>query len=140
MSELQPVYDFLGYNLLEANYSRLNTGTVNSFAIKIPNHTYDEFKKIYVIGVLVILKFDNEKKESNFSFTAGFKINDENWMNSLENKQLNSILFSVVFPFVRKMVNDITDDSRGGFTMPIIDLRDIDLEIGAEYQMSQKNN
>ena len=138
MPELLPVYDFLGINLLEANYSRLRPGKVESFAIRIPNHNYDSFKKIYVIGILVVLNFENDsKKESTLSFTAGFKINDEEWMKSIDNKQFNSLLLSIAFPYVRKMVNDITDDSRGEFIMPIIDLRSIDLEKGVRYTISK---
>ena len=56
-------------------------------------------------------------------FSAGFKINDEKWFNELEENARNAMFFSVVFPFVREKINMICDDSRGGFMIPIIDLK-----------------
>ena len=132
-----PVYSFLGFNLLKCDFTRISKETVSKFSLKLKGNEYDEDKRIYSIGIQVILKYGKDE-QSNFLFNAGFKINDDEWKRSMKDKELNQLFLSVVFPFVRKMISDITDDSRGSFIIPIIDLRNIDLDKGLSFINTSK--
>ena len=127
-----PVYSFLGFNLLKCNYNRLGKEKLTNFSLKLKGYDYDENMKIYSIGLKVILQFGKDEY-STFLFNAGFKINDDAWKNAMKDKDLNQLFTSVVFPFLRKMISDITDDSRGSFIIPIIDLRNVDLDKGVTF-------
>lgn len=80
----------------------------------------------------VTIKFI-EDDVSSFYFSACFRINDLDWKNQLKDEVLESLFVSVVFPFVREKIHSITDDSRGAFILPIIDLRNVSLSKGAKF-------
>ena len=80
----------------------------------------------YNILINIKLEFEN-CNVSSFTFSAGYKIFDEQWLENLNENSIKSLFFSVVFPFIREKINSFCDDSRGGLIIPIIDLRGIDL-------------
>ena len=121
-----PLYQFLGYKMLESHFYRKTDDTIKYFTIHVLNNEYHKDSSIYNIFIKLKLKFEN-CDESTFTFLSGYKINDEKWLNSLNDNSIKSLFFSVVFPFIREKINSICDDSRGGLIIPIIDLRGIDL-------------
>ena len=121
-----PVYEFLGFNILKIDFLRVDEDIINKFSIHMNKSDYDSEEKIFSCLIKVKLYFNNDN-ESLFMFSAGFKINDEKWFNELEENARNAMFFSVVFPFVREKINMICDDSRGGFMIPIIDLKTFDI-------------
>ncbi|MCF7930629.1 MAG: hypothetical protein K9L02_03855 [Acholeplasmataceae bacterium] len=127
MNSSAPVYNFLGYHLLQAQYYRkLNSG-IEKFSIKMTDHSYNKKTKNYVINFKIFLKFNDIIEESVFEFEGGFHINDEKWKDEITSNMLNSLFFSVIFPYVRNKIYSITDDINTGVQLPIIDLRGVDL-------------
>ena len=132
MAKNVPVYDFIGYKLLNAAYSRKNKTSVEYFIVKTADSIFNEKLRIFEIFLEVTIKFI-EDDISRFVFNAGFKINDLDWKNQLKDEVLESLFVSVVFPYVREKIFSITDDSRGAFILPIIDLRNVSLSKGAKF-------
>ena len=132
MAKNVPVYDFIGYKLLNAAYSRKNKTPVEYFIVKTADSIFNEKLRISEIFLEVTIKFI-EDDISRFVFNAGFKINDLDWKNQLKDEVLESLFVSVVFPYVREKIFSITDDSRGAFILPIIDLRNVSLSKGAKF-------
>ena len=133
-----PVYNFLGFNLLRCSFNRNNGNDIESFGIKITNSHFDEINHVHQLGISINLNY-GDQNISYFDFSSGYKINNMEWYNSLTINQINQTLFAIVFPFIRNMVANITDDSRGRLILPIIDLKNIDLNLGATFTMSYKN-
>ncbi len=133
-----PVYDFLGFKVLEAHLNRSNDTLLNYFVLRVNNNDFNEINKIYSLHLFVQLQFDS-CEASNYSFIAGFKINDEEWMKSLTNKGVNQLFTSIVFPYIRNYINNNTVDSRGSINLPIIDLRYGDLEKGIKLILHREN-
>jgi preprotein translocase subunit SecB len=132
MAKNLPVYDFIGYKLLNATYSRIKITPVEYFIVKIVNSIYNEKTGLFEIFLEVTIKFI-EDDVSSFYFSACFRINDLDWKNQLKDEVLESLFVSVVFPFVREKIHSITDDSRGAFILPTIDLRNVSLSKGAKF-------
>lgn len=124
-----PAYFFLGFRLLEANYKRTGEGPLKSFGIKIIDSNYVKKDKIHILTTQFSMFFD-EDEESTFIFNSGYHINNTNWYGELEKDQIDSLFFSVVFPYIRQKVYSLTDDIRGNVDIPIIDLRQVDLSEG----------
>ncbi len=132
MAKNIPVYDFKGYKLLYTSYSRKKSTPVEYFIIKTDNSIFDENSKIFEIILEVSIKFIDDDI-SKFIFSSEFKINDINWKNQMEKEMLESLSVSVTFPYIREKIYSITDDSRGAFVVPIIDLRNVNLAKGAKF-------
>ena len=120
-----PKYDFRGFRLLKANISRVKDKTVNAFTLFSQKGVYNEENKIYELITEVTITFGDEVNV--FVFSAGFKINDIEWLEVMAEQTIISEFFSVVFPFIREKVFDFTSDFRPGFMMPIIDVKRFDL-------------
>lgn len=121
-----PVYQFLGFKTIESHFFRNTDKKIKKFSVQVLNSEYQKENKIYNIYIIIKLEF-GDCKESSFIFIAGYKINNEQWMNELDENTINSLFFSVVFPFIREKINCLCDDTRGGLIIPIIDLRGIDV-------------
>lgn len=132
-----PVYDFLSFQVKSFKFYREYNGQVEFFTVKISNHSYDELKKTYSLKIDFEIMFSNNPI-SELNIEAVFRINDIKWMSSIPVDQLNSTLFASVFPFIRNYVLQLTNDSRGLITIPIIDLRFTDLKKGITFQTTQK--
>ena len=121
----QPVYNFLGYSLVESKY--INKKKDNTYiGIGIPKDFYDENNKIYYLYARVSTDFSEE--ESYFIFQGIYKINDINWFNELADNFRKTIFFSVLFPFVREKIFSITSDSNVGLFIPTINIQDFNFE------------
>ena len=118
--------------MLNATYSRIKITPVEYFIVKIVNSIYNEKTGLFEIFLEVTIKFI-EDDVSSFYFSACFRINDLDWKNQLKDEVLESLFVSVVFPFVREKIHSITDDSRGAFILPTIDLRNVSLSKGAKF-------
>ena len=132
----KPVYQYLGFKLIEASYYRedrdLDWFSVKVLEGKLTNNTYN-------LVIQIQLKFDNLETVSHFLFQSGFIINNMNWFEQLSAEQLNSIFTSVTFPYFREKIYSFTNDNRGSIELPIIDLRDIDLTKGLVLQKIKNN-
>ncbi|VEU79994.1 hypothetical protein [Haploplasma axanthum] len=129
-----PVYDLIAINLIKVNYNRDEDTQPEFFKISAK---HSQKNLIETIFITIDLKFENQDV-SSFVFKGEFKINDESWREKINNEQALHLFFSVSFPFVRSMINSITDDSRGSIMIPIIDLRGINLEKGIIYTANKK--
>ena len=130
------IYDFLGYRLLKADYTRRSFKGLEYFQIKTLNPKYDN--SIYSFQILVIIKYDGSA-ESSLLFDAGFDIKDVKWKESVgDDSKLMAVLFSIVFPFIRVKIQQITDDSRESIAIPVIDLRFVDMTKGVTFSRKPK--
>ncbi len=77
--------------------------------------------------------FFGDQQESTFIFNAGFQINDRNWYQGIQKKQIDALFFSVVFPYIREKIHSLSNDYRGSVNIPTIDLRQADLSEGATF-------
>jgi hypothetical protein len=124
-----PVYQFLGFKLHQSHLERKNDAALEYFEVKTENHKYDEEKKIFSIFLRISFKYATEIP-SYCLFGAGFQINDSDWLQKMGEEAAEAIFVSVLFPYVRAKVFILTDDSRGGLQLPIIDLRNVLLSKG----------
>ncbi len=124
----KPVYDFLGYELNKCILNR-NSAIANQIVVKAQKSSFDEVSRIYTLNVNVLIYFGSNE-ESKLEFSVKFMINDISWYNSIKQENLTSLFMSTSFPYVRQMVNSITNDTRGPVVIPTLDLRGIDLEKG----------
>lgn len=130
-----PVYQFLGYKLIEAEFHRNNDEIVDKFSFQVIKSEFNKENNNYNCLINVKLHF-KECEESKFLFLAGFKINDEEWFNGLKEESKDSIFFSIVFPFIRQKINVFCDDSRQAFIIPIVDLKGIDVRKEVVYTLN----
>jgi len=117
----KPVYDFLGYHLISAKVMRNQPFVCKEINIRVENifHKNEEFSFTTLVD-------GSESKEASFAFRfhARFSISDKKWADSLGGDDaVVSVLFPVVFPFIRQSIFSATNDSLGGIFIPIIDLR-----------------
>lgn len=130
--EAKPVYSFDGYHLAFAKYSRNIGSQINEININLENSNFDEQTNLFTMNIKVVINFSLAKEESVFIFFSSFVINDLKWMEMIQKEGLilSSILFGTVFPYIRKHINSITDDSIQSINIPIIDIRNTSLEDG----------
>lgn len=127
MIKNKPVYEFLGYKLLKVRFNRYTDDNLEKFSFMILDKNYNEENNVYSFCINVMLKFKNND-ESNFTFLTAFLINDKEWFLSLDSNLRDSMLFSIVFPFVRQKINELCDDSREATRLPIINLKNSRLD------------
>ena len=132
--ENRPVYLFIGYRLTEVSLNRITNDSLDSFGIKLIESEYNEENELYIITSQFNMEFENND-ESYFIFDAAFQINDTNWLSSMTKKQINSLLFSSVFPYIRQKIHSLTDDYRGSVDIPTMDLRQVDLSDGVTFEL-----
>ena len=120
-----PKYDFRGFRLLKANINRVKDKPINSFSLFSQKGVYNEENKIYELISEVTVTFGDEINV--FVFSAGFKINNTEWIEVMAESTVVNELFSVVYPFIREKVFNFTSDFRPGFMMPIIETGRFDL-------------
>lgn len=118
-------YDFRGYRLLKSTYSRVKDSPINSFTILCQKGIYNEENKIYEIISEITMTFGDEVNV--FVFSAGFKINDLEWLEVMAEQTVVNELFGVVFPFFREKIFAFTSDFRPGVILPVLNLKDLDI-------------
>jgi len=126
-----PVYDFLGYRILDIKMQRKSVEEIDYFRVRVQNPLFSG--NIFTFQVVASLKFPTDD-ESSLLFDSGFRINDLKWKKEIGNDdQLMSIFFSAVFPFIREKIFALTDDNRHPVIIPILDLRCANLTKGIEF-------
>jgi len=124
-----PVYEFLGYKVNQIILNRTSNSPLDRLIINIPAFNYNKITTIHEIQIDLKFNF-MVKAESIAKISAFFRINDYKWYESINVEQINSLFFSVTFPFIRKYISDITDDIRGQILIPTLDLRNADMKKG----------
>ena len=132
MEKNNPVYNFVGLKFVSCEYYRVKDTEIDYFKIKTFNRNYNNENNLFSFLIDLRLKFENEE-ESKFTFAVAFIINDKEWKESIPEDTVEAIFVSSIFPYVREKISSLTDDSRGRFTLPIIDLRTIKLSEGATF-------
>lgn len=129
------IYDFLGYKIVEINYSNKNQKDNTYVSMSIIGEKYSE-DKIYSFVVKIGTDYDN--KEDSFVFEAAFKINDQEWFDKASDNEKKINFFSIVFPFIREKIFSITSDLNLGLFIPVLDVRNFDLS--KEIRLIKSNN
>lgn len=124
----KPVYDFIGYELDKCILNRDNA-IAKQITISAQKLSFDLITHIYSFRIFVTIDFGS-KEESRLEFLVKFLINDTSWYESVKPNDIASLFMSTAFPYVRQMINSITNDSRGPVIIPTLDLRGIILEKG----------
>lgn len=131
------VYDFLGYRVRQVSYSVHDNYYPVSIKISIPQSMFDQ--KTHDFQFLIFVEGKDANGDSNLflAFQSFFIINDQKWYDSLKknNVSLESILFPVVFPFIRQKLMTALEDTNYSPVIPIVDLRGIDLKKGIEISL-----
>lgn len=117
-------YDFRGYKIVKGVINRVEDKPITAFSIGCQKPRYDEKTHIYEILSEISVKFGEE--ESVFLFSAGFKINDLEWLEVMAEQTVVNELFRIAYPFFVAKISDITADFRPGFVIPVVDLGKID--------------
>lgn len=132
----QPVYLFLGFRLIEAVYKRLSDSPLDTFGVKIIESKLNS-DKVHILTIQFSMTF-SESEESKFIFNAGYQINDFKWYKEMGKEQIDSLFFSVVFPYVREKIYSLSNDYRGCVDIPILDLRHVNLTNGITFNREIK--
>ena len=130
-----PKYDFRGYRLLKANYSRVKDKPINSFSLFSQKGVYNEENHIYELITEVTVTFTDEVNV--FVFSSGYKINDLEWLEVMADQTVINELFSTVFPFIREKVFEFTSDFRPGFMIPVLDITKFDLSKKVVFNLNK---
>ena len=132
------VYDYLGYHLLSANIKRDRYLKPKEIDIKIAKIKRKDANFSFEIS---IRGEENEKNYFMFDFLVRFKLLDDEWVKAVGgNDNLASILFPIVFPFIRQSIFAATNDSLGPIFIPIIDLRGIRITDGLKLIRKEKED
>lgn len=128
-----PVYNFLGYVLLEASLKQANGNQPQSVFVKLDDSKFDSEKGIYLINIITSLKYS--EVESVFKFEAAFEINEQKWLEEVGQSMVDSIFMATAFPYIRSKIFDITSDVRPGVFLPTIDMRQADVYKGVTFTL-----
>jgi len=140
MDKNKPVYNFLGYQMVLVDYKRVKNTNIEKFSIKTYDRKFDEKINCFSFNVQLELKY-SEEEASKFIFSVGFRINDLEWKKQIKEEGIiESIFFATVFPYIREKIYSVTNDSRGAFNIPIIDLRNAKLNQGATFTFKKLEN
>lgn len=135
---MRPVYEIINYQLVNVVYNRLSNGFPETMKLFLKASDFNEEQQIYTIYPVLEIKF-KESEPSIFQFQSSYRINQIEWMNSINRNQLDAILFASIFPFIRSTVHHITDDYRGAINLPIMDLRMVNFQTGITFNITNKN-
>ncbi len=125
-NKYNPAYDFLGYKILKIKLNREKDGDIENFSVQVIKGEYNANEQIYNCLIRVKLQFENCEK-SEILFLSGYKIYDNEWFLKLEETNKNNMFFSIAFPYIREKINSICDDCRNPFRIPVIDLRQLNV-------------
>lgn len=128
---MRPVYDFISFYLTEIRYSRAENNIPLITEIKASIVNKD--KEIFTLDTKVKITFSNNDT-GLLTFSSTYRINDISWASALGDSSLTSVLFSAVFPFVREKIFNLTQDSNEPIMLPIIDLKNSNIETGIKFE------
>jgi hypothetical protein len=131
-------YDFLGYKLLKADVHREQDGGVELFSIRVVQGILDEKTNIFSLDVTFSFKYLNNSP-SHLFFRGAYRINNHEWYQSQNELQRIHTFFQILFPYMRTMAEQFTDDIRGWLVVPIIDLSQVNLQVGITFKPNLKN-
>lgn len=131
------IYQFLGFKIVRVDLNRETEGKVEKFSIQLADTYYNDKENIYTILINVKIVFEG-CNETKFTFVSGYQIIDKKWFVETEKNVVDSLFISVVFPFIREKINNICDDSRGAFIIPIIDFRNINVNNEIVFSLINK--
>ena len=131
-------YSFLGFKLLKIDMHREQDGPVEFFSLKVMQSNFDEKTNIFSLDVTFSFKFVNNSP-SHLFFRGAYKINDIKWMDSMNELTRINTFFQMLFPYMRLMVEQVTDDIRGWLVIPILDLSQVNLLVGITFKPNLKN-
>ena len=137
MNEQAP-FDFLGFKLLKADMHREQDGGVEFISIRVVQGVLDEKSNIFSLDVTFSFKYLNNSP-SHLFFRGAYRINKYDWYHSLNELQRMNQFFQMLFPYIRQMAEQITDDIRGWLIVPIIDLSHVNLQVGITFKPTPKN-
>ena len=120
-----PKYDFRGFRLLKANLSRVKDSPLTSFSLFAQKGVYNEENKIFELITEVTITFGEEVNV--FVFSAGFRVNDTEWLEVMAEQTVISEFFTILYPFLREKIFAYTSDFRPGFMLPILEAGKFDL-------------
>ena len=130
-----PKYDFRGFRLLKANVNRVKDSQLTSFSLFAQKGVYNEENKIYELISEVTITFGEEVNV--FVFSAGFKINDPEWVEVMAEQTLITEFFTILYPFIREKIFAFTSDFRPGFMLPIIETKRFDLTKKVTFNLNK---
>lgn len=130
-------YEFRGFRLLKASIDRMGDKPLKSFNIQARKKVYDNKNSIYELVVEININFGDEV--SNYLFSAGFKINDLEWLEVMADQTVINELFQVVFPYLREKISEFTSDFRPGFLIPTFDFRQFDFSKSINFNLEIRN-
>ena len=130
-----PKYDFRGFRLLKANINRVKDSTLTSFSLFAQKGVYNEENKIYELISEITVTFGEEVNV--FVFSAGFKINDPEWLEVMAEQTIITEFFTILYPFVREKIFAFTSDFRPGFMLPIIEIRRLDMTKKVTFNLNK---
>ena len=128
-------YDFRGYKILKGVINRVEDKPITSFSIGCQKPRYEDKNHIYEIIAEIGIKFGEE--DCVFLFSAGFKINDLEWLEVMADQTVINELFTTVFPFIREKVFEFTSDFRPGFMIPVLDITKFDLSKKVVFNLNK---
>lgn len=122
---LGPGFSFLGYETKEIVYKRDLNEELEQIRISVLHKEFNESSNIYSLLLEVRLSFPRSK-DNYVRMLGGFSITDKTL---LERKDINivSIFAATLFPFMRTLIHQLSLDDRGAIKLPIVDLRQIDV-------------
>ena len=130
-----PKYDFRGFRLLKANVNRVKDSPLTSFSLFSQKGVYNEENKIYELISEVTITFGEEVNV--FVFSAGFKINDPEWIEVMAEQSIIAEFFTILYPFIREKIFAFTSDFRPGFMLPIIEVRRFDVTKKVTFNLNK---
>ena len=122
---------------MKANVSRVKDSQLTSFSLFSQKGVYNVENKIYELISEVTITFGEEVNV--FVFSAGFKINDPEWVEVMAEQTVISEFFTILYPFVREKIFAFTSDFRPGFMLPIIDFKRFDVTKKVTFNLNNKN-
>src|SRR3989339_822158 len=120
---MKPVYEMIGYQLVDIKYKRLQLGVPEYFKLYLKGSQFDEARSIYIIEPLFEIKF-KDVELSTLLFSAAFRINDLTWKEKMSKEQVDATFMAAVYPFIR----------------PVIDIRLANLEKGVTFEPHIKSH
>jgi len=129
-------YEFVGYRLVKADYSRLQLGVFKGFNIANKKKEYDE--KNHIFELITEFTLTTEGEVSKLIFSAGFRIIDLNWYEIMSTEAVINDLFEVAYPFFREKIFAITSDFRPGILLPTFDMNQFDFSKNIQFNLEFK--
>ena len=131
-------FDFKGFKILKANLSHVKDKQITSFTIFAQKANYNEENHIFEIISEITFNYDDETNACLFS--AGYLINDLEWLEIMAEQTVINEMFRIVFPYIRTKIQEFTSDLRPGFMLPIIEFSNLDVTRKIVFNLNKVEN